>query len=102
MPVKIVSTNLINAIDEKRVIMFTYKGVVRIVKPFIVGMSTRGNLLLSGFQIGGKASSGIVTGWKYFEVAGMRNVTIFSRTSGSIPSGYNRNDRQFKTIWAQR
>ena len=59
------------AIRERKVVSLRYSGGLRSVEPHCHGISTAGNEVLRGYQIGGHSQSGIRVGWKLFDVSMM-------------------------------
>lgn len=58
-------------------VVFKYDGSDRIVAPFAVGVSSKGNPLMKGYQTEGGARSGKTKGWKVFQVSKMENLGNF-------------------------
>ena len=52
-----VADDLIFAIENRRVVTFTYDGHHRVVEPFLLGVTTAGKPALRGFQTAGKAKA---------------------------------------------
>jgi predicted DNA-binding transcriptional regulator YafY len=50
--------SLQNAIHAKAVVTFTYEGTPRTVEPYMLGLSTYGNITLVGWQKSGAAGEG--------------------------------------------
>ena len=71
--------DLVRAISDKRLIEFVYKvGRTRIVEPHDYGVR-RGVEYLLGYQISGETRSGVSHGWKWFEVAQIRQLRVSER-----------------------
>lgn len=69
------------AIQDKRVIEFTYNGLPRIAEPHIYGMKN-GIMQILAYQIGGRSSNGGLPEWRRFELPAMRNLQL---TAVSFP-----------------
>jgi hypothetical protein len=69
------------AIQNKRVIEFTYNGLPRIAEPHIYG-SKDGVLQILAYQIGGRSSKGGLPEWRRFDLPAMRNLQL---TTASFP-----------------
>ena len=96
-----IRNTIIQAIHNRQVIEFTYKGFTRIVEPFLLGTTTTGKVALRGYQIGGGSSSGRIVNWHLFTLANMENLRITDSTfSGSRP-GYNPADSAMVAIYAR-
>jgi hypothetical protein len=82
------------AIKEKRIVNFTYEGKLRSVEPFLLGMSTKDVLTLSGWQLSG--GSGV--GWRDFHRGKMSNVTLTPQHFSGVRSGYNPHGGSFHSV----
>lgn len=51
---------LAQAIEERRVVTFTYDGFLRVVEPFLLGTTTAGRSALRDYQTAGGSRSGRV------------------------------------------
>lgn len=87
-----------DAIRNKEIIEFYYDGGKRIVEPYCYGESTRGNLVLRGYQIEGYSSSGENEGWKLFKEDDMNNITSIGQKFAKIRPNYNPNDKAMVRI----
>ncbi|AEM78240.1 hypothetical protein [Thermoanaerobacter wiegelii] len=87
------SFDICSAIKNREVIQFYYEGGIRIVEPFCYGESTKGNLVLRGYQVDGYSSSGNPIGWKLFIVDNMHNISLTGRKFSGLRPDYNPNDR---------
>lgn len=59
---------LAQAIEERRVVTFTYDGFLRVVEPFLLGTTTAGRSALRAYQTAGGSRSGTVPGWHLFSL----------------------------------
>jgi hypothetical protein len=75
----VVNSQLVSAINEKRLIEFIYKdGQGRVVEPHDYGI--RGGVAkILAYQVGGASRSGTPHGWKWYDVDGMRQLTALER-----------------------
>ncbi len=62
------------AIAEKRVVTFLYKGVVRVVHPHRVGISSKGRVLLRAWEV--KRGEEATGQWKLYTVEAMEDVVL--------------------------
>lgn len=67
-----------SAIQQKRLIQFTYKDKARIVEPHDYGVHN-GSVKLLGYQVGG-LSSGKLPNWRWVEVTSISDVDVLDRT----------------------
>lgn len=65
------------AINERRLLSFTYKSEARIAEPFILGYDEHGDLLLSAVQTAG--GSGV--GFRTFPIEGVTSLKVMTRSS---------------------
>jgi len=93
------NTTICSAIRSKQVITFYYDGGERVVEPFCYGISSSGNELLRGFQVGGYSKSGKPFSWKLFRVDEISRISLTNETFQEIRPNYNPNDKGMKTIY---
>ncbi len=93
------NTRICNGIRDRKVIRFYYGGGFRTVEPFCHGISTVGNDVLRGWQIGGYSESGEPQGWKLFQVDTISHLTITDEVFEGRRPGYNPNDSAMLTIY---
>lgn len=83
-----------DAIRDRAVLRFTYKGSVRTVEPHLLGYDSDGDLTLSAWQLSGGSGQN----WRDFHVAKLSGIArTGSHFSGPRP-GYNPNDRTLDRI----
>lgn len=82
---------LCRAIKDKTLVQFTYDGRVRIVEPFICGISTAGNYVLSAFQLRGSGKTKPMS-WRMFELGEMSQLTVTRHTFQGKRDKYNSED----------
>jgi len=87
-----------DAINNREIIQFYYDGGVRVVEPFCYGESTKGNLVLRGYQIEGYSTSGSPVGWKLYRESEMINIQLTGRNFTEIRPYYNPNDKGMDRI----
>ena len=89
------------AIKEKKLLTFRYDGHPRTVEPHTYGIDEKDQKALCAYQVRGSSRSGEYRGWKTFHLTKMSSVVVSSESFASARPGYKRNDRGFKTIFAQ-
>jgi hypothetical protein len=90
------------AIAERKLIMFTYNGLPRVVIPAAYGPHiTTGNESLRGYQVGGEGSSRSVPFWDLFTIAKMVNVELEGSTFFDLPPQYKKDDKAIRPIRGQ-
>lgn len=93
------NTTICSAIRSKQIITFYYDGGERSVEPFCYGVSSAGNEVLRGFQIGGYSESGNPVGWKLFRVDEISRIVLTNNTFQGNRPFYNPNDKAMTTIY---
>ena len=91
---------LAQAIEERRVVTFTYDGFLRVVEPFLLGTTTAGRDALRAYQTAGGSRSGKVPEWRVFlldKIVGL--TTCQKQFSGERPL-YNPADEGMQAIGA--
>jgi hypothetical protein len=92
-----VINTILEAIGERRILAFTYKGKDRTAEPYIVGYDEHGKLVLSAVQLSG--GSGF--GFRSFDVDGLSSIAkTAGRFYGTHPD-YNPRDPYFMRILGQ-
>jgi hypothetical protein len=90
---------LISAINDRKVLKFSYEGLVRSVEPQTYGMGYTGTYLLRAYQKGGASRSGRSNMAKLFDLA---RISKLQKTGGhfkeALPS-HNPEDRAMKLIF---
>lgn len=91
---------IIQAINNREEISFTYSGLSRVAQPSAVGISTAGNDVLRCFQTqGGHITPGHE--WDLCTVSNISNLQLTGNTFGVNPRGYKQGDRGMQRIYAQ-
>lgn len=88
---------LCELISEKQIIEFVYKNKIKLVEPYLVGMSVGGKLTLSAWQLEG--GSGI--GFRDFLVSEISKVSTINETFDIPHAGYNRDDTTMTEIYCR-
>lgn len=91
---------LIAAVQERRIITFTYDGIAREAQPCAVGISRAGQEALRCYQVaGGHVEPGHE--WDLCVLSKIRNLVVTSATFDGEPPGYRRGDRGMTRIFAE-
>lgn len=93
------NARICNAIRDRKIIQFSYSGGFRKVEPLCHGISTVGNDLLRGWQIGGYSKSDEPRGWKLFRVDAISHLRITDEAFEGRRPGYNPDDSAMTTIY---
>lgn len=93
---------LINAIQGRREIEFTYDGLHRVVRPAALGTHvSTGEVLLRGYQVSGASQSNSLPAWELYATQKIAALVITERVFGEDPPGYVRGDRHLNAIVAE-
>jgi hypothetical protein len=91
---------IIDAINNRQILTFTYSGIYRVVEPHTVGISSTGNEMLRCYQIkGGHISLGHE--WDLCDLKKIHNIQVETEQFREPRSGYKRGDKGMIRIFAQ-
>lgn len=91
---------IINAIENRYVLSFTYSGINRIVEPHAVGVSRAGHDALRCFQIQGDHVK-FGHEWDFCEISKMSHLRATGEHFSGERPGYKRGDKHMTTIYAE-
>ncbi|AUT41578.1 hypothetical protein ACK3Z8_09245 [Aeromonas caviae] len=91
---------LIDAINSRKEIEFTYSGYVRKAKPVAVGVSRKDNVVLRCYQTEGMH---VTPGheWDLCLVDDISNLVVTNNVFHVDPPGYKKGDKHMKDIYAE-
>lgn len=92
--------DIVEAIENKKLIEFLYDGESRIVEPHCYGVTTKGNDAIRAFQVDGYSSSGKM-GWKLYDLSKVDDLNISGKTFYSPRPGYKKGDRGMDDIYCE-
>lgn len=79
------------AIEQRKIVTFTYGGHERRVQPTAFGQSHRRRKdTLQGYQVGGESSRGGIPHWRAFFVEKMSGLQVLDEVYGPTPPGFQR------------
>lgn len=87
------------AIEDKKIVTFSYDGGSRTIEPHCYGISKAGNELLRAYQTGGYSKSGKSVDWKLFSVNKISNLEVSTDTFDGTRPQYNPNDKAMAQIY---
>lgn len=94
-------SQIIAAIEAKKLLSFTYSDLPRVVEPHVYGIQD-GIAEFLGYQIQGSSSSGRLPNWRRFKVHLIQNLRILDEEfpgRRSFPSGkHSRWDQQIAIV----
>lgn len=92
---------LVRAIHEQRVVKFNYGGHARTVEPHAYGVATTGDVVLHGFQTEGGSVSGKPPGWRTFNAAEIRELTVTDTNFARPRADYSAERPKLDPLWAE-
>jgi len=92
---------LVQAIREKRVLIFTYRGHRRVVEPHAYGRSTKGEALLHAYQLDGTSASRPPPGWRTFATNLIEAPKLGEALFTEARDGYSPNELRLSPLWAE-
>lgn len=94
------SSILIDAVSDRKVVAFDYDDKPRLVEPHAVGLNKKGALVMRGFQVTGDSATSSFA-WKLFTVDKIQNLAVLDLASQAPRLGYKANDTAMTEIRAQ-
>lgn len=88
------------AIRNRRYLIFSYKGIARVVQPAAIGVSRAGNEVLSCFQTEG-AHNTDGHDWNLCTLSEIKGLRVTAKTFAAPPPGYKRGDKGMVKIYAE-
>ena len=88
------------AIQNRRFLTFTYKGIARLVQPAAVGVSRAGNEVLRCYQTEG-AHNTVGHEWNLCTLTEITGLRVSEKKFEAPPPGYNRGDKGMVKIYAE-
>ncbi len=92
---------LCNAVDNQNVVEFRYQRKKRIVEPHKVGRTTKGNVVLSGFQAGGRGNEINPPDWGLYKLSKISDLNVTNQTFAEPRPKYSRSDRRMTQIFCR-
>lgn len=91
---------LTRAMNEGKTVDFIYDGKLRVVEVHAIGLSSRGEIVMRGFQVAGLASRPLPQ-WTLFVVNKMELVEIRATDSLAPREGYSQGDKQMSPVFVE-
>jgi predicted DNA-binding transcriptional regulator YafY len=91
---------IIQAIENKNLLEFSYKDRIRIVEPHTLGINLSNNEVLSAFQVDGESDSIKIPDWGLFTVSKISNLKILDIVfeNPRVIEGFKRDSSKMKNI----
>lgn len=95
-------SEIMQAIEDQRIIEFKYHGLDRVVEPHIYGtIRYTGNEVLSCFQFEGQSHSGGIPDWRTFLIREIMEMHISGKNFLNARPGYNPLDPRTIEVFAK-
>ena len=91
---------LVRAVQGRRVVVFLYDGLLRTVEPHALGLSSAGDLLLSGYQTAGFSHSSEQPGWRLYRLDRLHSLSVTPYTFAGRRPGFNPRHPLLSTVLA--
>jgi hypothetical protein len=92
---------IIQAIQEKKCIEFTYDHIIRTVEPYTYGITKNDHELVRCYQIKGNHSSLKHHDWCLFDVNEIKSLSLSEESFSGSRIEYKKGDKVFRTIYAE-
>lgn len=90
------------AIEARVLVTFRYDGLPRVVVPAAYGLRVdTGELVLRGYQVGGRSSSRRLPCWGLFRIERMEAARATDEPFSETPPGYRTGDQHISPIYCQ-
>lgn len=100
--VKELNTTLCDAIRDGEIVEFDYDNMVRIVEPFVYGLTSDGLEVLKGYQIGGyNRENDNSYDWVTFEVSQIGTIKFIGKKFTTKRDGLDEQSRDVKTLYCR-
>jgi hypothetical protein len=88
-----------DAIRTRRLLMFAYGGLVRVVEPHIFGVNTAGHEALSAWLRPGYSRTDPAGGWRMYRADGISALQRLDEPFAGPRPGYNPGDPHLETVY---
>ena len=91
---------LCEAVRNRRIMVFSYKGKDRVVEPYAYGTGHHHQEIIKGYQTGGKSENPL-PGWGVFPISEIKDLKITKTTFSVLQSDYQKDDKTFVNIYCE-
>lgn len=89
------------AIENRKLIQFSYDDLTRIVEPHLLGRKTSGKDALVAYMVDGYSESDSEPYWRNYSVEKMEFLIVLEETFPAARDGYNPNDKTMEEIYCR-
>lgn len=94
-------STLCNAIGNQNIVEFQYRGQPRVVERHKVGKTTKGNVVLSGYQSGGRGNEINPPDWGLYKLRKIGNLNVTNGSFSGPRPQYSPNDKRMTQIYCR-
>ena len=87
------------AISRRRLLMFGYGDLVRVVEPHMFGVNSAGHEMLTAWLRPGHSRSDPDGGWRNYLTSEITNVQMLDETFASVREGFNAADPRMREVF---
>ena len=92
---------LCDAIAQRKLLMFGYVGVVRVVEPHLYGRTTAGHEALSAWMRAGWSRADPEGGWRMFRLDAVTDLQVLPEQFPGPRPGFNPDDPHFAEVFCR-
>ena len=90
-----------DAIGRRNLMMFGYRGTVRVVEPHLYGRTTAGNEALSAWMRAGWSRTDPEGGWRMFRLDELTDLSVLPELFSGARPDFNPSDRHFSEVFCR-
>ncbi|HJR63621.1 MAG TPA: hypothetical protein VJ803_07945 [Gemmatimonadaceae bacterium] len=90
-----------HAIAERRLLMFAYRGALRIAEPHLYGKTTAGNDAMSAWMRPGWSRADPQGGWRMFRLDEVTDLSLLPEQFAGPRSDFNPDDPHFSEVFCR-
>lgn len=94
-------STLCDAIENQQIVEFDYRGKHRVVEPHKVGNTTKGNTVLSGYQVDGRGNEINPPDWGQYKLTKISNLEVTGESFSGPRPEYSRTDKRMTRIFCR-
>ena len=93
---------IIDAINSRCLLVFTYEGYPRVVEPYAYGLSQESKEMLRCFQTGGGSDSEPVVGWRLIDLDRAQFVSATNQHFSGTRPQYVKGDKDISNVFCEQ
>jgi hypothetical protein len=96
-----IDQQICSAIRQRRVVLFEYGDLIRVVEPHRLGVNSAGYAVLSGWLRAGYSRSDIAGGWRTYLLCEMCAVQVLDAPFAGPRPGFSQLDPRMRKIYCE-